>query len=29
MQWRESSDPGALRRGAAILLRAGGTEEVN
>jgi amino acid transporter len=29
MQWRESSDPGTLRRGAAILLRAGGTEEVN
>jgi amino acid transporter len=29
MQWRESANPGALRRGATILLRAGGTEEVN
>jgi amino acid transporter len=29
MQWRESSDPGTLRRGATVLLRAGGTEEVN
>jgi len=29
MQWRESADPGSLRRGATILLRAGGTEEVN
>jgi amino acid transporter len=28
MQWRESANPGALRRGATILLRAGGTEEV-
>ncbi len=29
MQWRESAHPGTLRRGAAVLLRAGGTEEVN
>ncbi len=29
MQWRESTHPGTLRRGATILLRAGGTEEVN
>lgn len=29
MQWRESANPGTLRRGATILLRAGGTEEVN
>jgi amino acid transporter len=29
MQWRESANPGTLRRGAAVLLRAGGTEEVN
>ena len=29
MQWRESANPGTLRRGASILLRAGGTDEVN
>ena len=29
MQWRESANPGTLRRGATILLRTGGTEEVN
>jgi amino acid transporter len=29
MQWRESAHPGTLHRGATILLRAGGTEEVN
>jgi len=29
MQWSESANPGTLRRGATILLRAGGTEEIN
>lgn len=27
MQWRESRNPGALRRGATMLIRSGGTEE--
>ena len=27
MQWRESRDPGALRRGATMLIRTGGTAE--
>jgi L-asparagine transporter-like permease len=27
MQWRESRNPGALRRGAMLLIRSGGTTE--